>query len=160
MLHIYSTQPNHFCSHSVVFFRLILRNRVAPATTDLLPYLVTSYGTDDHTAENTIKSNLQLCYLQLTQAIPTAINYASFAVREFGFDISSSAPGWTSGSDLPRLVQQLDTVYRFWHLQLFVNISNVMAHCTHFYLYILFSARFREEFAYRARLIIENVFAY
>lgn len=105
---------------------------------------------DQQNAEK-LRLNVQLCYLTITQAIPTAINEIIFAAyivkydRAFETGLSAILADLTLEEAMGELLSSNMQDY----LIFFLHISNDLAHCFHFYLYVTFSRRFREGFLER-----------
>ena len=102
------------------------------------------------------RMHLQLCYLQLSQALPVAFNNVMFAIDRENYAQFSSAsrPGYksvTSGLTLTQAMDNLSLGYCVQYSFLLTVISNDIAHCLHFYLYFIFTRSFRQEAMKRLR---------
>ena len=102
------------------------------------------------------RKHLQLCYLQLSQALPVAFNYFVVAISfEYYAQFSSAgSSGYkivTSGVTLTQAMDILSLGYSVQYSYLLTEISNDIAHCLHFYLYFIFTRSFRQEAMKRLR---------
>lgn len=90
-----------------------------------------------------VKQNLQLCFLQLSQAIPMVCDSVFIFVvttkyppdRETIYD-NEGKMDWTYA-------------YNWIYMWCLTDVFHCSAHCTHFYLYLLFSKGFRQGFVHR-----------
>lgn len=83
---------------------------------------------------DSIAKTLQLCYLQISQAIPIAINLAVYALSKNNIDVYI------------RSVNDIELGYHAYHLRLLSYATDSLAHCFHFYAYLAFSKIFRDAF--------------
>ena len=102
------------------------------------------------------RKHLQLCYLQLSQALLVVFNNVVFAINNEYFAQFASAVGVgyeavTSGLTLTQAMDILSLGYSVHYSYLLTDISNDIAHCLHFYLYFIFSRSFRQEAMKRLR---------
>lgn len=98
------------------------------------------------------RSTLQLCYLQISQALPTALNYALYFIYIVNYsDITIGYSAISGGLTFEEAMQNLNSSYGEWYIRIFLNLSNNLAHCYHFYLYMAFSHRFRNAFMRKVR---------
>lgn len=92
---------------------------------------------------------LQLCYLQICQALPVVVIYIIFAA--YMFHDFSTVPGFTvisSGMSFEAARRALDDQSANEILRQFTILS-AFCHCYDAYLYLLFSRAFREAFRER-----------
>lgn len=91
------------------------------------------------------QSNLQLCYLQISQAVPISLNYILYLFDQALYgNLKTGFLAVSSGVSFSEALSDLQASYRLILLKVFLNLTNDLAHCFHIYLYILFSRRFRE----------------
>lgn len=81
-----------------------------------------------------LSQKLQLCYLQLCQAIPLIINEILFAIY-----VNTNFPDFIT----------FEIAYWMQYMLFFVNFFDCLAHSFHFFLYIALSASFRDGFRKR-----------
>lgn len=89
--------------------------------------------TDQETIQQ-LNQKLHLCYLQLSQAVPLIINDTLYAVYTALY----------SNIAYDKLTFEMATSLQY--LDFFMNITDCLAHCFHFFLYFAFSGAFREGF--------------
>lgn len=91
--------------------------------------------------------NLQLCYLQLSQALPSAMNNSIYLFHQLAYsDIIIGFLAIKTGLSYEEAQRHLAASYGDWYSSLAMDLTNYLAHCFHFYLYIAFSQRFRKGF--------------
>ena len=100
--------------------------------------------------------HLQLCYLQLSQALPVAFNDVLYAIgreyyAQFGSAGSAGYESVTSGLTLTQAMDSLSLGYSSCYSFLLAAISYDISHCLHFYLYFIFTRSFRQEAMKRLR---------
>lgn len=92
-----------------------------------------------------IRRNAQLCYLQLCLTVPLMFyNALYFVVR------------WWDDADIERRKRQGDFSWAYQKLWIWLLLysSQALAHCFHFYYYVLFCKSFRDGFSKRVRHVI------
>lgn len=93
----------------------------------------------------------ELCCLQLCLAVPVVINHILYATG-----LSSNSAFVVGEAALKKIqleemtfeaaAREIDLAESFQYLRAATNVSNVMAHALHFYLYIMFSEKVRNGF--------------
>lgn len=107
--------------------------------------LSTDGGSD--VARRATKLQRDLCCLQLCLAIPVVINHMLYAMglnTSYSFTVGKQA--FEKNLSYESAAEQLDRTRSFIYLRLSTNISNVLGHGLHFYLYLLFSYKVRHGF--------------
>jgi hypothetical protein len=102
-----------------------------------------------------VKLNLHLCYLTMIQAVPSLINqimYAMLISRHSSYLIGSAAID--NGLSFQGAMEHLRSKYVGIYLNFFCSLSNDLAHCFHFYLYMIFCRRFRQGFLKKMKLLL------
>lgn len=93
------------------------------------------------------KRQRDLCCLQLCLAMPIVINHILYAIggtSNHSFVIGPEV--FDRGMTYDMAVRELARARSFDYLRLATNLSNVLAHGLHFYLYVLFSIKVRHGF--------------
>lgn len=104
---------------------------------------------------DTAYQNVQLCYLTIAQAVPVVINLIMFAIiisRDSSVLIGSAA--FEEGLNFEDALNHLSKSYVSSYLIFCCDLSNNLAHCFHFYLYLIFSRRFRQGFLKRFQICL------
>lgn len=96
--------------------------------------------------------NLQLCYLQISQAWPLTLNYIIYIIlRANDSDYNIGIAAVSSGMEFEAASKDLGAAYYLKLIGLLVNLTDMLSHCFHFYMYMAFSKRFRTGFWERFR---------
>lgn len=98
-----------------------------------------------------IKQMIDLCCLQLCLAIPIVINYLLCLVeRACKTGVIDRSKLWEDAFRTMTYEQALSILSRattLEYLRFAISVTHMLAHGLHFYLYLLFSAKFRQTFA-------------
>lgn len=86
----------------------------------------------DQQSREQLNQKLQLCYLQLSQAFPLVISDC------LGAFTCAQSPNFSSMS--------FTEAKKLHYAYVFQVFSDCLAHCFHFYLYVIFSKNFRNAF--------------
>lgn len=103
-----------------------------------------STGQGQHSIKDslqTTKQTLQLCFLQMSQAIPIAAGRILYLILQVGVTTELIF------DDNKRVILYYAYLYRY--LWISYDILRIFEHNTHFYLYFIFSESFRKAFIKR-----------
>lgn len=93
------------------------------------------------------KREMELCCLQLCLAAPIIINHILYATglnMNYGFVIGEAA--FKKNLTFDKARSEIEAIMDFYYMRMATNLTNVLAHALHFYLYLLFSVQVRHGF--------------